>query len=76
MDNQGTHPGRDLLLLFRFYSLLRRERPDVYLSYTVKPNVYEREAMGALGRNKVERDFDEQIVIKKYLDTIKLALGG
>ena len=36
----------------------------------------EREAMGALGRNKVERDFDEQIVIKKYLDTIKLALAG
>jgi len=26
MDNQGTHPGRDLLLLWRFHRLLRRER--------------------------------------------------
>jgi glycosyltransferase involved in cell wall biosynthesis len=40
MDNQGTHPGRDLLLLWRFYRLLRRERPGAVLGYTVKPNVY------------------------------------
>ena len=40
MDNQGTHPGRDLLLLGRFVRLLRRERPAVFLGYTVKPNVY------------------------------------
>ena len=40
MDNQGTHPGRDLILLWRFLRLMRRERPDVYLGYTVKPNVY------------------------------------
>lgn len=40
MDNKGTHPGRDLLLLWRFFRLLRDEKPDVYLGYTVKPNVY------------------------------------
>lgn len=40
MDNRGTHPGRDLLLLWRFVHLFWRERPDVYLGYTVKPNVY------------------------------------
>lgn len=40
MDNQGTHPGRDALLLWRFVRLFMRERPDVYLGYTVKPNVY------------------------------------
>jgi glycosyltransferase involved in cell wall biosynthesis len=40
MDAQGTSPARDLLLLFRFIRLLRRERPAVYLGYTVKPNVY------------------------------------
>ena len=40
MDNRGTHPGRDLLLLLLFVRLFRRERPDVYLGYTVKPNVY------------------------------------
>lgn len=40
MDNNGTSPGKDLLLLWRFYVLLKRERPDAYLGYTVKPNVY------------------------------------
>lgn len=40
MDNQGTHPGRDLLLLWRFFKLLKKEKADVFLGYTVKPNVY------------------------------------
>lgn len=40
MDNQGTHPGRDALLFWRFLRLLHQERPDVFLGYTVKPNVY------------------------------------
>jgi len=49
MDNQGTHPVRDLLLLWRFFKLLRVERPDVYLGYTVKPNVYGSLAARGLG---------------------------
>ena len=49
MDNKGTHPGRDLLLFFRFLNLLRRERPDVFLGYTVKPNVYGSLAAHVLG---------------------------
>lgn len=40
MDNKGTHPGRDLLLLARFSRLMRSQKPDVFLGYTVKPNVY------------------------------------
>lgn len=49
MDNKGTNPGSDLLLLTRFYSLLRRERPSVFLGYTVKPNVYGSMAAHFLG---------------------------
>lgn len=49
MDNKGTHPGRDLLLLWRFYCLLHRERPAVFLGYTVKPNIYGSLAAHALG---------------------------
>ncbi|MCF8185860.1 MAG: glycosyltransferase family 4 protein [Sulfuritalea sp.] len=48
MDNQGTHPLRDLLLFIRLWLLLRRERPDVLLAYTVKPNVYASLAAGLL----------------------------
>jgi glycosyltransferase involved in cell wall biosynthesis len=40
MDNKGTNPGRDLLLMVRFFNLMRSERPDVFLGYTVKPNIY------------------------------------
>ena len=49
IDSKGTHPGRDLLLLWRLWRLLRRERPDAYLGYTVKPNVYGSLAARALG---------------------------
>lgn len=40
MDNKGSNPIRDLGLFFKLLALLRRERPAVYLGYTVKPNVY------------------------------------
>lgn len=49
MDNKGSHPGRDLLLFWRFLGLMRAERPDVYLGYTVKPNVYGSLAAQACG---------------------------
>ena len=49
MDNKGTNPIRDLLLFFRFFRMLRRERPDVFLGYTIKPNVYGSLAAHALG---------------------------
>ncbi len=49
MDNQGTHPGRDFLLFWRFYWLLKHMRPNVFLGYTVKPNIYGSVAAHFLG---------------------------
>jgi glycosyltransferase involved in cell wall biosynthesis len=49
MDLKGTNPFRDLALFLRFVRLLRRERPAVFLSYTVKPNVYGGVAARMLG---------------------------
>ncbi|TFH72501.1 glycosyltransferase family 1 protein [Gammaproteobacteria bacterium LSUCC0112] len=49
MDNKGTHPGRDLLLLARFYRLIRLEVPDVFLGFTIKPNIYGSLAAHTLG---------------------------
>ncbi len=49
IDNQGTNPVNDALLLWRFLRLMAHERPDVFLGYTVKPNVYGSLAAGWLG---------------------------
>jgi glycosyltransferase involved in cell wall biosynthesis len=49
MDQWGTHPGQDLLLLWRYWRCLRREQPGLYLGYTVKPNVYGSLAAHCLG---------------------------
>lgn len=40
MENGGTNPVKEALLIWRFLRLFAQERPDVYLGYTVKPNVY------------------------------------
>jgi glycosyltransferase involved in cell wall biosynthesis len=40
MDNMGTSPLKDLALLIRFGRLFARLRPDVFLGFTVKPNIY------------------------------------
>ena len=34
-----------------------------------------RSEMGRRGREKVEREFDEQIVIKKYLEAIEVIIS-
>ena len=40
MDNKGTSITRDLDLTRRYVGLMRSVAPDVYLGYTIKPNVY------------------------------------
>jgi glycosyltransferase involved in cell wall biosynthesis len=40
MDNKGTHPVKDLRLLFDFIRLFQKEKPDLVISYTIKPVIY------------------------------------
>lgn len=40
MENGGTNPVQDALLIWRFVRIFAQEWPDLYLGYTVKPNVY------------------------------------
>jgi glycosyltransferase involved in cell wall biosynthesis len=49
LDPKGMSPWRDLALLVSYWKLFRRIRPDVYLGYTVKPNIYGSIAAHALG---------------------------
>lgn len=39
-ERRGMNPLKDLGLMRRYGFLLRRERPDVVLAYTIKPNIY------------------------------------
>ena len=49
MDNKGTNPVLDFLLFMRFLRLFWQERPDVFLGYTIKPNLYGSFAANVLG---------------------------
>ncbi len=40
IDSQGISPLRDLATFAAYLRLFRRERPAVYLGYTIKPNSY------------------------------------
>jgi len=39
-NRKGTNPIKDLGLMMRYRKMLRQIKPDVVLSYTIKPNLY------------------------------------
>ncbi len=49
MDTNGQSPVRDFFLFIRYLRLLRRLRPDAFLGYTIKPNIYGSLAAHLLG---------------------------
>lgn len=40
IDRRGINPVKDLKLLLGYHSLLRKEKPDLVMTYTIKPNIY------------------------------------
>jgi glycosyltransferase involved in cell wall biosynthesis len=48
MDNKGTNPFKDSLLIFRFVQIFLKLKPDCILSYTPKCNIYGALAAGFL----------------------------
>src|SRR5436305_15183657 len=40
MENKGSNPFNDLLLIAQLYKLYKKIKPDVILQYTIKPNIY------------------------------------
>ncbi|WP_033919790.1 glycosyltransferase family 4 protein [Sphingomonas sp. 37zxx] len=49
MANRGMSPVADAILFARYCRLMRRERPDVFLGWTIKPNIYGGLAAGLTG---------------------------
>ncbi len=40
MNRRGMNPKQDLDLIKQYRSLLKKEKPDLVLTYTIKPNIY------------------------------------
>lgn len=40
IDRRGMNPARDAKLLGQYRAILKRLRPDLVLTYTIKPNIY------------------------------------
>ena len=40
VDRRGINPRTDLRLMDTYRNLLRTERPDLVLTYSIKPNIY------------------------------------
>ena len=40
LDRRGTNPIRDLKLLLHYIQIINKLKPDIVLTYTIKPNVY------------------------------------
>lgn len=49
MNNKGTNPIEDFSLFVKYLHLFREIKPDIYLGFTIKPNVYGSMAAGFLG---------------------------
>lgn len=39
-ERRGTNPVKDLGLFMTYFRLLKQQKPDVVLTYTIKPNLY------------------------------------
>lgn len=40
VGRRGTDPFKDIRLMRSFYRILRKEKPDLVLSFNIKPNIY------------------------------------
>lgn len=40
IDRRGTNPLKDIMLFFKYIKIIKKIKPTVILTYTVKPNLY------------------------------------
>lgn len=40
LDRRGKNPIKDAQLIFKYYQIMKKFKPDAVLSYTIKPNIY------------------------------------
>ena len=49
LNRKGTNPFKDLQLIWELYNIYKREKIDLSLNYTIKPNIYATIAASFLG---------------------------
>jgi glycosyltransferase involved in cell wall biosynthesis len=65
IDNKGKNPLIDIFLFFKYIYIFFRERPIIYLSYTIKPNIYGSLAAHFYGINVINNVAGLGIVFSK-----------
>ena len=40
MDRRGTNPVKDMGIIFNYLKILKETKPDIVLTFTIKPNLY------------------------------------
>src|SRR5688500_9030780 len=76
MENKGTNPLQDMLLIRRFYHIYRQVKPDVILQYTIKPNIYGTLAAQLAGIPTINNvsGLGTVFIIKNFVSRVALAL--
>ncbi|WP_375419065.1 glycosyltransferase family 4 protein [uncultured Hymenobacter sp.] len=76
MENKGTNPVKDAQLTARFYRIYRREKPDVVLHYTIKPNIYGSIAARLAGVPSINNvsGLGTVFIIKNFVSKVALGL--
>lgn len=49
VDSKGGNPFKDIYLIYRLYKAYKKNKPDVVLHFTIKPNIYGSFAAGLVG---------------------------
>lgn len=50
LDRRGKNPFKEILLIIHYINLVSKVKPDVVLTYTIKPNIYGGIACSVLGK--------------------------
>jgi glycosyltransferase involved in cell wall biosynthesis len=76
MENKGTNPVKDAQLTARFYQIYKREKPDVVLHYTIKPNIYGSIAARLAGVPSINNvsGLGTVFIIKNFVSKVALGL--
>lgn len=76
MENKGTNPVKDAALTRRFYQIYKREKPDVVLHYTIKPNIYGSIAARIAGIPSINNvsGLGTVFIIKNFVSKVALGL--